>query len=139
MTVKDTSRALLLTTILDFANATKYSRCYEEADRLLQAGHLFLCGKTTSSEDKVSIFALWLATSNVKGDPMRSMWSLLQEVTAASSVSKGQSARAWQARRNAASTQWALFYIATGMYLQTNLCHAARVQDGLEALMIVAR
>lgn len=67
--VENAGRALLLTSILDFANATQYSRCYEEAELLLQAGHLFLCGKTTSSEDKVNIFALCLATSAVRGDP----------------------------------------------------------------------
>ncbi|KAM7282619.1 uncharacterized protein ISCGN_002764 [Ixodes scapularis] len=64
-----TARALLLTSILEYANATKYSRCYEEADLLLQAGHLFLCGKTSSSEDNVEILALCLATSSVRGDP----------------------------------------------------------------------
>lgn len=67
--VEDTGRAPLLTSILNFANATKYSRCYEQADRFFQAGHLFLCGKTTSSADKVNIFALCLATSSVRGDP----------------------------------------------------------------------
>ncbi|KAG0424898.1 hypothetical protein HPB47_027905 [Ixodes persulcatus] len=67
--VRQEGRALLLTSILDYANATKHSRCYEEADLLLQAGHLFLCGRTSSSEDKVTIFALCLATSSVRGDP----------------------------------------------------------------------
>lgn len=69
MRVRQEARALLLTSILDYANATKHSRCYEEADLLLQAGHLFLCGRTSSSEDKVTIFALCLATSSVRGDP----------------------------------------------------------------------
>ncbi|KAG0419897.1 hypothetical protein HPB47_003810 [Ixodes persulcatus] len=40
--------------------------CFQEAT---SPRHLFLCGKTTSSEDKVSIFALCLATSSVRGDP----------------------------------------------------------------------
>ncbi|KAG0439797.1 hypothetical protein HPB47_016527 [Ixodes persulcatus] len=67
--VRQEGRALQLTSVLDYANATKYSRCYEEADLLLQAGHLFLCGRTSLSEDKVTIFALCLVTSSVRGDP----------------------------------------------------------------------
>lgn len=49
--------------------ATKYSQCYEEADLLFQAGHLFLCGKTSSSKDSVEILALCLTTSSVRDDP----------------------------------------------------------------------
>ncbi|KAM7302213.1 uncharacterized protein ISCGN_017730 [Ixodes scapularis] len=67
--VGGTGRSLLITSILAFANATLYSRCYEEADLLLQAKHLFLCGKTASTEDSADILALCLATSSVRGDP----------------------------------------------------------------------
>ncbi|XP_064471985.1 uncharacterized protein LOC135386149 [Ornithodoros turicata] len=62
-------KRLSLSDILRFVNLSEDSRSLVEGERLLDAEHVILCGKTEESTSGVEIVALCLSTSALKGDP----------------------------------------------------------------------
>lgn len=64
-------RLLSMKHICDFVDITNNSRSFVEGERVLEAGHVFVCGRKEENSTDTKVFALCLATSALKGEPHR--------------------------------------------------------------------
>lgn len=80
VTFSEINMKLSLIEYMRYIGGTHSSRCVYEGEEVLNAGHVILCGKLSSStQDKLHLCALCLQTTSLTSDPHQIKGTLLKE------------------------------------------------------------